>query len=61
MSLEFEHVPVLLEAVLRSMPEKADALVVDGPLGLGGYSEAFLNRAPGWTATSALGHSLPRG
>lgn len=48
MSLEFEHVPVLLEAVLRSMPEKADALVVDGTLGLGGYSKAFLNRAPGW-------------
>ena len=46
--MEFEHVPVLLAKVVESMDLKADALIVDGTLGLGGYSEAFLKRSPRW-------------
>lgn len=46
--MDFEHVPVLLDKVLAALPLKDDALVVDGTLGLGGYSEAFLKRHPGW-------------
>ncbi len=30
------------------MQLRDDALIVDGTLGLGGYSEAFLRRSPGW-------------
>ena len=44
----FEHVPVLLDRVLAALPLKDDALVVDGTLGLGGYSEAFLKNNPAW-------------
>lgn len=47
--MEFEHIPVLLGRVLEEMPLKKDALIVDGTLGLGGYSEAFLRHSPGWT------------
>ena len=46
--MEFEHVPVLLEAVLNAMPDRENALIVDGTLGLGGYSEAFLKKSSGW-------------
>ena len=44
----FEHVPVLLDRVMAALPLKDDALVVDGTLGLGGYSEAFLKNNPAW-------------
>lgn len=44
----FEHVPVLLDRVLAALPLNDDALVVDGTLGLGGYSEAFLKNNPAW-------------
>ena len=44
----FEHVPVLLDRVLAALPLKEGALIVDGTLGLGGYSEAFLSRDPTW-------------
>ena len=44
----FEHVPVLLDRVLAALPLKDDALVVDGTLGLGGYSEAFFFFFPAW-------------
>lgn len=47
-TLEFEHVPVLLTKVVECMDLKADALIVDGTLGLGGYSEAFLKRSSRW-------------
>lgn len=46
--MEFEHIPVLLGKVLETMQLRDDALIVDGTLGLGGYSEAFLLRSPGW-------------
>ena len=46
--MEFEHVPVLLERVLENLELKPDALVIDCTLGLGGYSEAFLDRFPDW-------------
>jgi 16S rRNA (cytosine1402-N4)-methyltransferase len=44
----FEHVPVLLDRVLAALPLKEGSLIVDGTLGLGGYSEAFLSRDPTW-------------
>ena len=44
----FEHVPVLLDRVLAALPLKDGALIVDGTLGLGGYSEAFLKKNPTW-------------
>ena len=44
----FEHVPVLLDRVLAALPLKDGALIVDGTLGLGGYSEAFLKANPSW-------------
>lgn len=46
--MEFEHVPVLLAKVLDYMPQRSDAVIVDGTLGLGGYAEAFLRHAPDW-------------
>ncbi len=46
--MAFEHVPVLLDKVLASLPEKENAVIVDGTLGLGGYAEAFLESGPGW-------------
>lgn len=46
--MAFEHIPVLLEKVLKIMDLKADALIVDGTLGLGGYTKAFLERSPRW-------------
>jgi 16S rRNA (cytosine1402-N4)-methyltransferase len=46
--LEFEHIPVLLGRVLEAMPLKEGAVVVDGTLGLGGYSEAFLKSDSSW-------------
>jgi len=46
--MDFEHVPVLLGKVLEALPLKDGALIVDGTLGLGGYSEAFLKRSATW-------------
>ena len=47
-TLEFEHIPVLLDKVLECLTLRKDALIVDGTLGLGGYSEAFLKKDPSW-------------
>jgi len=38
------HVPVMLEQVVTSLGDLADALVVDATFGAGGYSQAFLAR-----------------
>ncbi len=46
--MEFKHVPVLLEKVLDAMILPEDALIIDGTLGLGGYSEAFLQHSQSW-------------
>ncbi len=46
--MEFEHIPVLLGRVLEAMPLKEGAVVVDGTLGLGGYSKAFLKSDSSW-------------
>lgn len=47
-TLEFEHVPVLLSRVLENLALKDNAVIVDGTLGLGGYSEAFLKANNTW-------------
>ncbi len=46
--MAFEHVPVLLQKVLEFLPLPDGSTVLDGTLGLGGYSEAFLLAHPGW-------------
>lgn len=46
--MEFEHIPVLLQRVLEEMPLRENAVIVDGTLGLGGYSEAFLKCRASW-------------
>src|SRR6201987_880224 len=39
------HVPVLVEAVVKALAPKPDALYVDGTFGAGGYSRALLDAA----------------
>ena len=46
--MEFEHVPVLLDRVVECLKVKEGALIVDGTLGLGGYSERFLQHNSSW-------------
>lgn len=46
--MAFEHVPVMIAEVLEALKLGDEALVVDGTLGLGGYSEVFLRERPGW-------------
>lgn len=46
--MAFEHVPVLLDKVLAALPLRENAVIVDGTLGLGGYSEALLQRDASW-------------
>ncbi len=41
-----EHVPVMVEEVLRALPPHLTGWVVDATLGLGGYSEAVLRACP---------------
>jgi len=40
------HVPVMVEEVLRFLPPRPDATVVDATVGLGGHSAALLERWP---------------
>lgn len=45
-----KHDPVMLEEILEALDLKPGAVVVDGTLGLGGHSEAFLGKvSPGGT------------
>ena len=45
--MNFVHTPVLLQECLQLLaPETSDPLLIDGTLGEGGHSEAFLNRFP---------------
>lgn len=46
--MKFEHTPVLLNSVMEQLKLSEDAVVIDGTLGLGGYSERFLIDHPGW-------------
>src|SRR3989338_8804043 len=41
-----QHVPVLVNDVLRWLPPHPDATIVDGTVGLGGHSAALLPRLP---------------
>lgn len=42
-----EHIPVMIEEVLAQLnPENLKGFLVDGTLGLGGYSEAVLDKFP---------------
>ena len=44
--MDYLHVPVLCEDVLRHFDSVGDGWVVDGTLGLGGHTEALLERYP---------------
>lgn len=44
-SIEQQHLPVLLDAVLTVLPLEANKLYVDGTLGLGGHTHALLQHA----------------
>ena len=45
--MNFVHTPVLLQECLQLLaPETSDPLLIDGTLGEGGHSEAFLTRFP---------------
>ena len=45
--MNFVHTPVLLQECLQLLaPETPDPLLIDGTLGEGGHSEAFLTRFP---------------
>jgi 16S rRNA (cytosine1402-N4)-methyltransferase len=48
-SRAYEHVPVLLDAVVQAFHFSRPAFVIDGTLGLGGHSEALLERYPTMT------------
>jgi 16S rRNA (cytosine1402-N4)-methyltransferase len=40
------HIPVLVDQVVLALRPRADALIIDGTFGLGGYSAALLDAAP---------------
>ena len=45
--MNFVHTPVLLQECLELLaPETSDPLLIDGTLGEGGHSEAFLTHFP---------------
>ena len=49
--MQTQHVPVMLEEVLRFIQPKPGASYIDGTLGGGGHTEAILERsAPGLAA-----------
>lgn len=63
------HIPVLLDECIEALEpalDGVDAVVVDGTLGLGGHSEAILERFPNVTVVGidrdeiALGHATAR-
>jgi predicted methyltransferase len=57
MNKAMKHDPVMVSEILLVLDLKPGSVVVDGTLGLGGHSEAFLGKVS--TGGTVLGTSLP--